>query len=86
MAIIPDPIEPGQRESRYFVQDSGVELARLVEQEQAFTRALGGLIPEQLDQDAFLAPFRRVLDVAWDLLNEGHEHPDTKRRQDAAHH
>ncbi|HBE24765.1 MAG TPA: class I SAM-dependent methyltransferase [Ktedonobacter sp.] len=64
MAIIPDPIEPGQRESRYFVQDSGVELARLVEQEQAFTRALGGLIPEQLDQDAFLAPFRRVLDVA----------------------
>jgi ubiquinone/menaquinone biosynthesis C-methylase UbiE len=64
MAITPEPLEPEKSESRYFVKDSGAELARLVEQEQAFTRALGGLIPEHPDLDTFLAPFHRILDVA----------------------
>ena len=64
MAITPEPLEPEKSESRYFVKDSGAELARLVEQEQAFTRALGGLIPEYPDLNTFLAPFHRILDVA----------------------
>jgi ubiquinone/menaquinone biosynthesis C-methylase UbiE len=64
MAITPEPLKPERSESRYFVQDSGAELARLVEQEQAFTKALGGLIPEHPDLNTFLAPFHRVLDVA----------------------
>ena len=64
MTITPEPLEPEKGESRYFVKDSGAELARLVEQEQAFTRALGGLIPEYPDLDSFLAPFHRILDVA----------------------
>lgn len=51
-------------ESTYFIKDSGAELARLVEQERFFQKALGGLLPEYADLPAFLAPFHRVLDVA----------------------
>jgi ubiquinone/menaquinone biosynthesis C-methylase UbiE len=64
MAITPEPLEPEKSESDYFIKGSGAELARLVEQERAFTRALGGLIPEHPDLDTFLAPFHRILDVA----------------------
>lgn len=64
MATTPEPSGHEESESRYFVKDSGAELARLVEQEQAFTKALGGLIPEHPDLDAFLASRHRVLDVA----------------------
>ena len=59
MTIRPDPCQ-----SSYFIKDSGAELARLVEQERVFTRALGGLLPEHPDLDRFLAPMQRVLDVA----------------------
>ncbi len=64
MATTPEPLEPQKSESIYFVKESGAELARLVEQERAFTRALGGLMPEHPDLDTFLAPFDRILDVA----------------------
>lgn len=64
MASTPEPYGVTQNNSSYFIQDSGVELARLVEQERAFEKALGGLLPEHPDQIAFLAPFRHVLDVA----------------------
>jgi ubiquinone/menaquinone biosynthesis C-methylase UbiE len=65
MAITPEPYGLTQKnDNSYFIQDSGSELARLVEQERAFEMALGGLLPEQPDQDAFVAPFRHVLDVA----------------------
>jgi len=64
MATVPEPLGPTKTDNSYFIQDSGAELARLVEQERAFERALGGLLPEHLDQDAFLSPFRRVLDIA----------------------
>src|SRR6266566_4912180 len=64
MAMTPEPLEPKKSESIYFIKESGAELARLVEQERSFTRALGGLIPEHPDLDTFLAPFQRVLDVA----------------------
>lgn len=61
MTMTPDP---SSGENTYFIHDSGAELARLVEQERFFQKALGGLIPEQPDLPAFLAPFHRVLDVA----------------------
>jgi SAM-dependent methyltransferase len=61
MATTPDP---SNKENTYFIHDSGAELARLVEQERFFQKALGGLLPEQPDLAAFLAPFHRVLDVA----------------------
>ena len=60
MTTTPEP----SGENTYFIQDSGAELARLVEQERFFQRALGGLLPEHPDLPAFLAPFQRVLDVA----------------------
>ena len=56
--------EPSSRENTYFIKDSGAELARLVEQERFFQKALGGLLPEHPDLPAFLAPLHRVLDVA----------------------
>jgi len=56
--------EPSNTESTYFIKDSGAELARLVEQERFFQKALGGLLPEYPDLPAFLAPFHRALDVA----------------------
>src|SRR5262245_35040522 len=59
MTITPDPSQ-----SSYFIKDSGAELARLVEQERVFTKALGGLLPEHPDLDRFLALLQRVLDVA----------------------
>ena len=58
------PPEQSSSESTYFIHDSAAELARLVEQERALARALGGLLPEHSDQSAFLAPFQRVLDAA----------------------
>ena len=64
MATVPEPLGQTKTDNSYFIQDSGAELARLVEQERAFERALGGLLPEHPDQDAFLAPFQRVLDIA----------------------
>jgi ubiquinone/menaquinone biosynthesis C-methylase UbiE len=64
MAVTPEPLEPTRNDSSYFIKDSGAELARLVEQERAFAKALGGLLPEQPDEAAFLAPMRGVLDVA----------------------
>ena len=64
MASVPEPLGPAKTENSYFIQDSGAELARLVEQERAFQRALGGLLPEQPDEDAFVAPLRHVLDIA----------------------
>jgi len=51
-------------DNKYFITDSDAELARLVEQERALTRALGGLLPEQTDQAAFVEPLQRVLDAA----------------------
>lgn len=56
--------KPDANEGTYFIKDSGAELARLVEQERVFSKALGGLLPEHPDVDTFLAPFQRVLDVA----------------------
>ena len=64
MATTPEPLETAKPKSMYFVEDSGAELARLVEQERAFAKALGGLLPEHADEAAFVAPFHRVLDVA----------------------
>ena len=64
MAVTPEPLEPTRNDSSYFIKDSGAELARLVEQERAFAKALGGLLPEQPGEAAFLAPMRGVLDVA----------------------
>lgn len=56
--------EPSKSESTYFIRDSGAELARLIEQEHALARALGGLLPEHPNPSAFLAPSQRVLDAA----------------------
>jgi len=56
--------EPSQRDSSYFIEESGTELARLLERERFFSRILGGSLPEHADQAAFLAPFQRVLDIA----------------------
>ena len=64
MASTPEPYGVTQNNSSYFIQDSGVELARLVEQERALEKALGGLLPEHPDQNAFVTPIRHVLDVA----------------------
>lgn len=64
MVTTPEPFGLPQNDSGYFIQDSGAELARLVEQERALEQALGGLLPEYPDQYAFVAPFHRVLDVA----------------------
>jgi len=51
-------------ENTYFIKDSGAELARLIEQERVFSKALGGWLPEHPDLSTFLAPFERILDVA----------------------
>lgn len=64
MATTPEPIESGKPKSMYFVENSGAELARLVEQERAFAKAFGGLLPEHDDEANFVAPLQRVLDVA----------------------
>lgn len=56
--------EQSKSESAYFIHDSGAELARLVGQEHALAKALGGLLPEHPDPSAFLAPFQRLLDAA----------------------
>jgi ubiquinone/menaquinone biosynthesis C-methylase UbiE len=56
--------EQSKSESAYFIRDSGAELARLVGQEHALAKALGGLLPEHPDSSAFLAPFHRLLDAA----------------------
>jgi ubiquinone/menaquinone biosynthesis C-methylase UbiE len=64
MATTPEPLETAKPKSMYFVEDSGAELARLVEQERAFTKVFGGLLPEHADEAVFVAPFHRVLDVA----------------------
>ena len=56
--------EPSRRENTYFIQDSGAELARVIELERVLTRGMGGLLPEHPDPSALLAPFHRVLDVA----------------------
>jgi ubiquinone/menaquinone biosynthesis C-methylase UbiE len=56
--------EQSKSESAYFIRDSGAELARLVEQEHALAKALGGLLPEHPDPSTFLAPFHRLLDAA----------------------
>lgn len=56
--------EHDAQDSSYFIHDSGAELARLAAQERLFSKALGGSVPEQPDQDNFFAPFQRVLDVA----------------------
>src|SRR5436305_13500933 len=49
--------------NNYFIKGSEAELARLVEQERMISWALGGLLPEQTDQAAFVAPLQRVLDA-----------------------
>ncbi|HLH60962.1 MAG TPA: methyltransferase domain-containing protein [Ktedonobacteraceae bacterium] len=64
MATTPEPYGLRSNESDYFIQDSGAELARLVEQERAFEQALGGLLPEYTDEKAFAASLHRILDVA----------------------
>jgi ubiquinone/menaquinone biosynthesis C-methylase UbiE len=64
MVPTPEPYGLPENDSGYFIQDSGAELARLVEQERAFEQALGGLLPEHADEKAFVAPFHRILDVA----------------------
>lgn len=64
MVTTPEPYGLPQNDSGYFIQDSGAELARLVEQERAFEQALGGLLPEHPDENAFVEPLHRVLDVA----------------------
>src|SRR5437588_290706 len=64
MVSTPDPYEIPENDSGYFIQDSGAELARLVEQERAFEQALGGLLPEHPDEKAFVEPFHRILDIA----------------------
>lgn len=56
--------EQSKSESAYFIRDSGAELARLVGQEHALAKALGGLLPEHPDASAFLAPFHHLLDAA----------------------
>jgi len=56
--------EQSKSESAYFIRDSGAELARLVGQEHALAKALGGLLPEHPDPSAFLTPFHRLLDAA----------------------
>ena len=50
--------------NNYFIKNSEAELARLVDQERTIAWALGGLLPEQVDQAAFVAPLQRVLDAA----------------------
>lgn len=52
----------GEHPGTYFVQDreNQEELTRVRIQDQMITRAMGGVLPEQAD----VAPFRRVLDVA----------------------
>ena len=55
---------PEDRDNKYFITDSEAELARLVEQERVYSKALGGLLPEHADQAAFVAPLQRVLDAA----------------------
>jgi ubiquinone/menaquinone biosynthesis C-methylase UbiE len=64
MVTTPEPYGLPQNDSDYFIQDSGAELARLVEQERAFEQALGGLLTEYADEKAFVEPLQRVLDVA----------------------
>jgi len=53
-----DQTSPG--EGTYVLGDSGTEMARLIEQDHHFTRAMGGLLPEIPD----LSAIHRVLDVA----------------------
>src|SRR5207247_9875045 len=55
--------EPSESDNRYFITDSHAELARLVEQERVISKASGGLLPEHVDQAAFVAPLQRVLDA-----------------------
>lgn len=51
--------DPSQGENTYILGDSSAEMARLIEQDRHFTKAMGGLLPEQSD----LSGIRRVLDV-----------------------
>ncbi len=55
--------EPSESDNRYFITDSHAELARLVEQARVISKASGGLLPEHVDQAAFVAPFQRALDA-----------------------
>ncbi len=48
----------------YFIQDSPTEPIRLYEQDRLLTQLLGGILPEQADPTAFLAPMESVLDMA----------------------
>jgi ubiquinone/menaquinone biosynthesis C-methylase UbiE len=56
--------ESSRQENTYFIQDSGAELARVIELERVLTRGMGGLLPEHPDPSALVASFHRVLDVA----------------------
>src|SRR5260370_41638149 len=56
--------ESSKQENTYFIQDSGAELARVIELERVLTRGMGGLLPEHPDPSALVASFHRVLDVA----------------------
>ena len=51
--------DPSQSENTYILGDSSAEMVRLIEQDRHFTRAMGGLLPEQTD----LSSIHRVLDV-----------------------
>jgi len=61
---MPTTPESSKQENTYFIQDSGAELARVIELERVLTRGMGGLLPEHPDPSALVAPFHRVLDVA----------------------
>jgi SAM-dependent methyltransferase len=56
------PSESSQNKPGYFIQDTGAEMARLIEQDRLFTKTMGGLLPERSDQS--LSDLHRVLDVA----------------------
>lgn len=56
--------ESSKQENTYFIQDSGAELARVIELERVLTRGMGGLLPEHPDPSALVASSHRVLDVA----------------------
>lgn len=49
-----------QEEPVSFISDSGAEMARLIEQDRLYTKAMGGWFSEQGDN----AHFQRVLDIA----------------------
>src|SRR5258708_13220391 len=56
--------ESSKQENTYFIQDSGAELARVIELERVLTRGRGGLLPQHPDPPALVASSHPVLDFA----------------------